>query len=178
MSNRNGEWDYNPFPLAHLITIRTYGTWLHGDDRHSVDTHDDYNIYGTPDRGADKKLHDVMKENMKNPSFTLDLEQRRAVKTAINEVCEYRGYRLLALNVRTNHIHVVASAGNTPETVAREFKRYATRKLRSDHLVSKNRKVWSRGESCRYLWKQHQVEQAIGYVLYQQGDSAENIDIT
>ena len=168
MSDRNGEWDDNTFPLAYHITIRTYGTWMHGDERRSVDIHGDYNVYGTPDRGPDKKLHGVMKGNMKNPSLTFDREQRRAVKTAIKEVCAYRCYRLLALNVRTIHIHVVIAAERKPEIVAGEFKKYATRRLRNDLLVSENRRVWSRGESCRYLWKQNQVDQAIDYVLYQQ----------
>ncbi len=26
-------WDDNEWPLAYLITIRTYATWLHGDER-------------------------------------------------------------------------------------------------------------------------------------------------
>ena len=30
-------WNDNEAPLAYLITVRTYGTWLHGDDRGSVD---------------------------------------------------------------------------------------------------------------------------------------------
>jgi hypothetical protein len=41
-------WDDNEFPLAYLITVRTFGTWLHGDERSSVDEHNDLNIYGTP----------------------------------------------------------------------------------------------------------------------------------
>jgi len=28
----NPDCDYNLFPLAYLITIRCYGTWLHGDE--------------------------------------------------------------------------------------------------------------------------------------------------
>jgi hypothetical protein len=38
--------DTNIFPLAYLITFRTYGTWLHGDERGSVDRQ--HNVYGTP----------------------------------------------------------------------------------------------------------------------------------
>jgi hypothetical protein len=33
-------------PLAYFITFHTYGTWIHGDDRGSVDRH--HNLYGTP----------------------------------------------------------------------------------------------------------------------------------
>lgn len=29
-------YENNDFPRAYLITIRTYGTWLHGDRRYSV----------------------------------------------------------------------------------------------------------------------------------------------
>jgi hypothetical protein len=39
-------WDDNEFPLAYLFTLQTFGTWLHGDDRGSVDRHGK-NIYGT-----------------------------------------------------------------------------------------------------------------------------------
>ena len=42
----NHDWDDNQFPLAYLITFRTFGTWLHGDDRGSMDRHGK-NIYGT-----------------------------------------------------------------------------------------------------------------------------------
>jgi hypothetical protein len=34
-------------PLAYLITIRSYGTWLHGDERGSMDRRE-YNQYGDP----------------------------------------------------------------------------------------------------------------------------------
>jgi len=33
-------------PIAFFITFRTYGTWLHGDERGSVDRC--HNHYGTP----------------------------------------------------------------------------------------------------------------------------------
>ncbi len=41
------EWDDSQWPLAYLITFRTYGTWLHGDERYSIDRHGK-NIYGAP----------------------------------------------------------------------------------------------------------------------------------
>jgi hypothetical protein len=46
------------FPLAYLVTIRTFGTWLHGDERNSVDRHGK-NIYGTPDIVPNQKLADL-----------------------------------------------------------------------------------------------------------------------
>jgi len=41
-------------PLGYLITCRTYGTWLHGDARGSVDR--DHNVYGTPMRDPNSAL--------------------------------------------------------------------------------------------------------------------------
>ena len=48
------------FQLAYLITIRCFGTWLHGDERLTVDRHG-LNIYGTSRRPANASLERVMK---------------------------------------------------------------------------------------------------------------------
>jgi len=164
------KWDDNEFPLAYLITVRTFGTWLHGDDRSSVDEHNDLNVYGTPRRLANKNLEGEMRKNMKSPPIILNAEQRVAVAEAIKEVCLYRCYTLLALNVRTNHFHAVVSAQAKPEHVANAFKSYVTRKLRGCNLLPDEVSPWSRGRSRRYLWKEHHVDAAIDYVLYCQGE--------
>lgn len=39
------EWDDSDQPLAYFITFRTHGTWLHGDQRGSVDRHG-RNVFG------------------------------------------------------------------------------------------------------------------------------------
>jgi len=163
-------WDDAEFPLAYLITIRTFGTWLHGDERYSVDIHGDYNVFGAPRRTKNPNLQQLMAENMKAPAFILDVSQRGAVYDAITEVCINRGYKLHALNVRTNHAHAVTTAHVRPEKIADTFKAYATRKLRRDHLVRYDVQPWSRGRSRRYLWKPQHVDAAIDYVLYFQGD--------
>ena len=49
------DFDDNEFPLAYLITIRCYGTWLHGDERRAVDRHG-FNAYGAPRRAPNEKL--------------------------------------------------------------------------------------------------------------------------
>lgn len=41
-------------PLAYFISIRTYGTWLHGDDRGSVDRQ--HNEFNTPMLPANSHL--------------------------------------------------------------------------------------------------------------------------
>ncbi len=163
------EWDDNEFPLAYLITIRTFGTWLHGDERGSVDRHGK-NIYGTPRVLQNRKLEMIMREELTGPPFILDGPQRRAVEAEIRDVCSRRNYKLLAINVRTNHFHAVVSAEVKPENIIVAFKANTTRAMRENELVAKDTRVWSRGKSRRYLWKPRNVEAAIDYTLYAQGD--------
>lgn len=167
--------DANVFPLAYLITIRCYGTWLHGDERGSVDTHGK-NIYGTPDITPNAKLQKLMEEKMKGKPFLLDERQRSVVEEAINEVCHHRSYALHAVNARSNHVHAVVSAQCKPEPIINAFKSYSTRKLRESFLLSQETSPWSRGKSRRYLWKPRHIALAIEYVLYGQGDVPFEID--
>ena len=162
------EWDDKKFPSAYLITIRTYGTWLHGDERGSVDAHGK-NIFGTPKISQRKNLKNRMRENLKDRPFVFDKKQREAVEESIKETCVIRGYELLAVNVRTNHLHAVVAAQSKPEVVINGFKSHATRKLRENYLILKDTRVWSRGGSNRYLWKNNHVDEAIDYVLFSQG---------
>jgi hypothetical protein len=50
------------------------------------------------------------------------------------------------------------------------FKANATRELRKAGLVEREQKIWSRGGSTRLLWKPRNVESAVNYTLYGQGD--------
>ena len=164
------EWDDNAFPLAYLITIRTFGTWLRGDPRTSVDRHGK-NIYGTPRIDPSPELLKVMREEMDWPPFILNQAQRIAVDAEIKDVCAKRNYDLRALNVRTNHAHSVVSAETKPEPIINAFKANATRALREQNLVDPNVQIWSRGKSRRYLWKPRAVALAIDYTLNQQGEN-------
>ncbi|MGB7201637.1 MAG: transposase [Pyrinomonadaceae bacterium] len=165
------DWDYGDFPLAYLITFRTYGSWLHGDKRRSVDTHRGQNKFRSSTIKPNAKLEAKMARNMGQQEFTLNREMRRVVVSAIKAVCQHRGYQLLAINVRSNHVHIVVSGQMKPEAIADAFKSYATRELRSNSLIAGDLKPWARGRSRRYLWKESHVERAIAYVLYEQGDT-------
>lgn len=166
--------DTNIFPLAYLITFRTYGTWLHGDERGSMDRKN--NVFGTPrlDPHPNRKYAEELQ--LKHPPIILNIEQRAAVENAVREVCHYREYALMALNARTNHVHAVVSAGCPPEPILDAFKAYATRRLRRRGLISRTTKPWVRHGSTRYLWKERHVAKAIDYVLYGQGDDPPDFD--
>jgi REP element-mobilizing transposase RayT len=157
------------FPLAYLITVRCYGTLLHGDDSLSVDRHG-LNVYGKPRREPNAQLKNVMRQNMTQRAVVLNVRQRAITKEAIKEVCDHRVYSLSAVRVLTNHFHVGVSAHSKPELIADAFKSYTTRKLRQTGLIAHHVRPWARGKSRRYLRKPKHVARAIEYVLYGQGD--------
>ncbi len=169
----NQDWDDNVGPLAYLITFRTFGTWLHGDDRLSMDRHGK-NIYGTPKVLPSRNLNSMMRENRTSTDFLLDGPCRGVVESAIRDVCSVRGYGLHPVHVRTNHAHSVVASSRKPEIVMNAFKSNATKELRLAGLVSADQQIWSRGGSTRYLWKPGHVEGAVDYVLYGQGDDLPN----
>ena len=166
--------DYNDFqnitsPLGYLITFRCYGTWLHGEERGSVDRRR-YNRYGTADMPPNRKVLEDEKTSLRDSSFILNQQQRALVTSAIREVCDHRGYKLYAVNARTNHVHSVVGAGYRPEAVMNSFKSYATRKLREAKLISDAVKPWARHGSTPYLWTDEELQRAIDYVINGQGD--------
>ena len=124
----NYDWDDNDVPLAYLITIRTYGTWLHGDERSSVDLHGQ-NVHEAPRVKPITKLNRIMERKLTQKPFLLNARCRGTVEAAIKEVCDHRLYQLFAINVRTNHTHVVAAGQIRPERIATDFKSYSTRRL-------------------------------------------------
>jgi hypothetical protein len=88
--------DDNEFPLAYLISFRTYGTWLHGDERGSMDSK--HNLYGTPRIAPNSQLKKSDATQLKHPPVKLDARQRPVVEKAVREVCDNRGYVLIAIN--------------------------------------------------------------------------------
>jgi REP element-mobilizing transposase RayT len=168
------DFDDNEFPLAYLITFRCYGTWVHGDDRGSMDRK--HNRYLTPKIAPNRPLQISDLKQLKHPPVILDARKRSIVAKAIREVCEYRRYILRVMNVRTNHAHVVVTAAREPEGILEAFKSYATRALRKANVISQTLKPWIRHGSTIYLWKERDVAKAIEYVMLSQGDDLFRLD--
>ena len=133
----NTDWNDTGIPLAYFITFRCYGTWLHGDERGSVDRF--HNIYDTPYLEPNHKLNKFIAETLKNNSVELDIQRRNTVENAIRETCRKRNWILLAINVRTNHIHVVVDSGSrNPNQILTAFKANATREMREKNVGNLN----------------------------------------
>src|SRR3569623_697276 len=122
-------FEENEFPIAYLLTFRTFGTWHHGNTKGSVGR-DKTNVYGQPGISASVPLIVKMNTGQKCRPTILTSEERDIECIAIREVCEFRGYDLYALNVRTNHTHSVVSHPGKPEKIVNAFKAYSPRALR------------------------------------------------
>lgn len=150
-------------PPGFLLTWSTYGTWLHGDERGSVDRAT--NRYGTALLEPDAPLRAAMRRVMAHEPVVLSAEMRGVVDRAVRDHAALRGWRLAALNVRTNHVHaVVLGVDADPSQLVREFKTWGTRRLREAGLVDADRRVWTAHGSTRYLYETGSVEGAVRYV--------------
>jgi REP element-mobilizing transposase RayT len=157
-----------PLPLAYFLTWICYGTRVHGDERGSVDmTH---NTLNTPLLPPDPLRERLDRSLMRSAPVTLSPAARQIVDEVIRQHCEIRGWRLLALNVRTNHVHVVVDCLGraSPETAMEQFKAWATRRLRGAGLMPKDQKVWAEHGSTRWVGTAENLAEAIDYVLNRQ----------
>jgi REP element-mobilizing transposase RayT len=168
-------WNDTDTPLAYLITFRCYGTWLHGDERGSIDRF--RNLYKSPYLPPNEKWQQHNTHTLKGEPVILDAARREAVTAAIRETCNLRNWLLRALNVRTNHAHVVVSIGDTkPERALNAFKANATRQMRQEGCWQQSSSPWANKGSKRHLWNERSIERAIDYVINGQGDELPDFD--
>ena len=154
--------------MRYFITFACYGGRLHGDEAGSVDRH--HNLPGSRLLPAHPQHVDAERQLMDQSPYLLNQSGRAIVLAALREVCSHRGWSLLAAHVRTNHVHVVVEADVRPEKVMNDLKSYASRSLNRSGFGEANRKRWARHGSTRWLWKDEDVQEAIWYVVEQQGE--------
>lgn len=168
-------WNNTDTPLAVFFTFRCYGTWLHGDERGSVDRHN--NSYGSPRIPSNPNWRKFNETQLSRLEVKLNVAQRRTVEKAIKETCKERNWELLIVNVRTNHVHTVISIGaSSSQRALAALKANATRRLRDDKLWSDENTPWAEKGSKRNLWNEKSVGEACAYVQYDQGDKLPDFD--
>src|SRR5688572_14948009 len=91
--------------IAYFITFTTYGTWLHGNDKGSVDC--DHNRFEEPFLPVDQNRQKVALAAMSQAVCQLGEREREIVRDAFVALAEARGWKLVAIHVRSNHVHVV-----------------------------------------------------------------------
>ncbi|MBK6315155.1 MAG: hypothetical protein IPF53_12785 [Blastocatellia bacterium] len=161
-------------PLATFVTFRSYGTWLHGDERGSVSRFT--NVVGKPRIAPNARRCAFSNARLQRPPVRLNAEQRLATSLAIRETCEIRGWSLIAENVRTNHVHVVVSADEEPKRIAAVLKANATRVMRLAGCWREVDSPWARGSSGRKVFSESGLGRVVRYVVEGQGKSLEDLD--
>lgn len=156
-----------PIPLAYMITCRTYGTWLHGDERGSVDRK--HNQFLTPRMKHNPNWQRCMKENCKEQPFVMSKAQSKTVLQSVINTCQYADWVLYAAHVRSNHMHIIVKAHNKPpEQAAVSFKAYATRYLKHKYPDLQRKRYWSSGASTGYAFHSMALLRAIQYTVEEQ----------
>ena len=169
-----GRWNDTDEPIAYLITFRTYGTWLHGDVRGSIDRY--HNKFNGPRAVSSCERRDIHEARLKSPPFLLNACSRSIVEAAIREVCSFREWSLIAVHVRTNHVHVISSGTSGGRKMLNDFKSYSTRKLRESGRWVYQHSPWVDKGSCRSLWTEAHVGAAANYVINGQGGPLPEFD--
>jgi REP element-mobilizing transposase RayT len=151
------------WPLSYFLTYRTYGTWLQGDARGWVSRR--RASIEAPTEPPAPGLNAFHAEHLQAQPLVLDEQARACDDAAVRADCEHRSWTLLALNVRSNHVHSVVSAALRPERILDAFKSWSTRRLVEAGMLEADRPAWTRHGSTRYLWTPDAVERACQYVI-------------
>jgi REP element-mobilizing transposase RayT len=154
-------------PLAYFLTWTCYGSWLHGDERGSVDRH--RNQVGSPTCDRNIAWSDWSRSRMKCEPVTLSPEARSIVETTIEAHCTHRKWTLHTRNVRSNHVHVLVSSDREPGRTMDELKGWCTRRLRESGLFARDAEIWTEGGSKKQLWDERALREEIRYVTDGQG---------
>lgn len=144
--------------VTYFITWTTYGTWLPGDARGWRHT-------TKGDQRPQPRLEAWCQNRMSEKLVTLTASQRAKVETVCHQHAGIRGWHLHAVNARSNHVHLVITADQKPETVRDQFKANATRVLRQGTDAIANEKVWTRGGDCEVIDGEENLERVVMYVL-------------
>jgi REP element-mobilizing transposase RayT len=155
-----------PEPLAYFLTWPTYGAWLPGDERGWVEYRNGWRL---PDPTVRREAEARMTED----ACVLDLEQRQLVEETIADHCRIRGWKLHAVNCRTNHLHVVVTAPVAPKQVQVQLKAWCTRRLKdlefrrrgiASDAPPMRQEWWAERGSRRWINDEDSLEAAILYV--------------
>ena len=166
-----------------LLTWTTYGSWLPGDARGFVSEVRDaegntvlHNEPGTPCDADLPSLERYAASRMTEAGVLLNRAQAEAVAEQLRETAGHRGWRLLALAVMANHIHVLVGVPGDPdpEKLLGDFKAWCTRRLNEQQAEAgipepeRRSKWWAERGSIRWVFRESDLAAAIEYVLNQQ----------
>ncbi len=160
--------------VGYFITWATYGSWLPGDSRgwrrrfanRSVDPHRVQPcVLSDGTMAPEPLLEDWCGSNMTGTEVFLRPNDRKTVEDAILEHCCVRQWGLLAVNARTNHVHMVVQAFEKPKVVRDQLKANCTRRLRRQQDPLNSPHTWAKGGDIEFLFDDESLQESVRYVL-------------
>lgn len=110
---------------------------------------------------------------MSDSACILDAEQRFLVTKTVAAHCTARGWQLHVVNCRSNHIHVVVSAGVSPKRIQIQLKAWCTRRLKeleaermqiANDSCGLRERWWAERGSRRWINDEASLDRVIAYV--------------
>jgi len=108
-----------PEPLPYFLTFTCYGTWLHGDERGSVDR--EHHSPAMPVLAPDSVRLVGEQDRQEDPPYVMDRPRRLVMLRAILEISGRKRWSLHAVHIRPTHVHVVVTAPGEPERVLNDI---------------------------------------------------------
>ena len=140
--------------VGYMVTWRTYGSWLPGDERGYVQ---DGEILA-----GDVRKSKRSKQRQKSTAVRLTKRERQIVHRVILGEAEKLGHEIEACVVFSNHVHVVSRPhGESIEEVVGRYKSATTRAL-WEH--GRKGRIWAKGYDKRFCFTEEELAQRIRYV--------------
>lgn len=145
-------------PIAYFITWTVYGTHLQGDER-------GWRRRRRGDQAPQPRLAQWRRERLKYDVLLLSPEQRDVVTRECERHCEQRAWHVWAINARSTHVHVVATApGVSGKIVRDQLKANATRGLRQRWPQFVGRPAWTVGGDWACINSEDDLDDVCAYV--------------
>jgi REP element-mobilizing transposase RayT len=160
-----------------LLTWTTYGSWLPGDPRGFVSEQVDasgtkfiHNTPGTDYDAGNRRLRDAMLQRLKGSGVRLSVAHAEVLRNQFLETATVREWRLLAISIMANHIHLVVGVRGDPDhsRILGDFKSYASRALNRIFGRPGATAWWTESGSKRKLPRDDSVLAAVRYVRDQE----------
>lgn len=152
--------------MVYFLTFTCYGSHLHGAETGSFERR----ATGTRARPAHPGLEAAMRRAMVQEPFLLTSAHRPVVVAAVQALAVRRGWGLLAIHVRSTHVHLVLDCPVTAELALTAVKAAASAAFNRAGFEAADRRRWTRHGSTRVLPGAKEVEAAIHYLVYGQGE--------
>ena len=151
---------------VYFFTFGTYGRWLHGCEKWS---HSNNAGRIAPNYG----LYEAMTDSLQSDQYAFTTSQRVWLHNAIYRYCIKNELIIDALNVRTNHIHLVISTKRnlTHAQIMMGLKGAISKLMHDEGIVPRAQRIWERRYGITTITYYKTWYYCVNYTLFEQGSN-------